>query len=181
MSTEKERPASAEEEVCEEVEQEEVVEKETATEDQTETIAQLEAQIATLQEQLLRSQAEFDNFRKRTVKEKQDLTAFVKASCASPLIEVMDNFERALACECSDDTFKQGIEMLFSQFQASLKGLGVEEIDCVGKPFDPNFHNAVNQIQDDNFGDNTVAQVFQKGYQLGEKVVRHAMVVVANP
>lgn len=163
------------EEVVEDV-AEEVMEEQAPSNEEA-----LLAQISDMQNQLLRQRAEFDNYRKRTVKEKEDLTAYVKSSCAEPLIQLLDNFERALQCECTDDNFKKGIDMLFEQFKGSLASLGIEEIDCVGKVFDPNFHNAVNQIQDENFGENTVCQVFQKGYKLGEKVVRHAMVVVANP
>lgn len=144
-------------------------------------LAALQAENEELQNKVLRQMAEFDNFRKRTVKEKEELTLYVKSGCAEPLIVLMDNFERALHCECTDESYKKGIEMLYDQFKGALTKLGIEEIDCVGKPFDPNLHNAVNQIEDENFGENTVCQVFQKGYMLGDKVVRHAMVVVANP
>ncbi len=134
-----------------------------------------------LKNKLLRSMAEFDNYKKRTVREKEDLTVFVKSSCAQSIITLVDNFERALECECSDESFKKGIEMLFSQFNDTLKQLGVEEIEALNKPFDPELHCAVNTVSDDSFDKNTVCQVFQKGYKIGDKIVRHAMVVVANP
>lgn len=162
-------------------EKQEPVEEAAAEEQAPDEVQQLQTENEELKNKVLRQMAEFDNFRKRTIKEKEDLTFFVKSGCAEPLILLMDNFERALQCESSDENFKKGVEMLFEQFKSSLSGLGIQEIDCVGKPFDPNYHNAVNQVQDENFGENTVCQVLQKGYQLGDKVVRHAMVVVANP
>lgn len=137
--------------------------------------------IEELTDRLKRSMAEFDNFRKRTAREKEELAAHVKAGCAEPIISLIDNFERALSCPCSDTEFYKGIQMLSTQFSDMLKNLGIEEIEALGKPFDPNLHNAVNQVQDDQYPENTVCQVFQKGYKMGDKVVRHAMVVVANP
>lgn len=144
-------------------------------------VKKLTEENAQLKDQLLRKIAEFDNFRKRTVREKEELAAHVKAGCAEPIISLIDNFERALSCPCSDTEFYKGIQMLSTQFSDMLKNLGIEEIEALGKPFDPNLHNAVNQVQDDQYPENTVCQVFQKGYKMGDKVVRHAMVVVANP
>ena len=97
------------------------------------------------------------------------------------VISVIDNFERAVAADCSDENYKKGVEMIYGQFLEVIKKLGVEEIDALGKEFDPNMHNAVSQVEDENFGENTVSQVYQKGYKLGDKVIRCAMVVVANP
>lgn len=146
-----------------------------------EQLQKLEEENKQLQDRILRQMAEFDNYRKRTSKEKEELTGFVKASCAEPIITLMDNFERALKNECSDEAYKTGIEMLYQQFCAALTKLGIEEIEAEGKPFDPAFHHAVSQIQDENLGENVVSTVYQKGYKLGDHVVRHAMVVVANP
>ncbi len=134
-----------------------------------------------LKNEILRKIAEFDNFKKRTAKEKDDVFIFAKANFALPIITVMDNFERALETDCSDEGFKKGVQMLFNQLSDELKKLGVEEIVSLNEVFNPEYHNAVNQIEDENFGENTVCQVFQKGYKIGEKVIRHAMVVVANP
>lgn len=142
---------------------------------------ELQKQNDELKDQLLRKIAEFDNFRKRTQREKQELYGTATADCIVSLLGVVDNFERALSSDCSDETFKKGMEMIFKQMTDSLEKLGVKEIEAQGKPFDPNFHSAVNQVEDENFGENTVCQVFQKGYMLGDKVIRHAMVVVANP
>ena len=144
-------------------------------------VAQLTEENAKLKDQLLRKVAEFDNYRKRTTREKEELSAHVKASCCEPIISLIDNFERALNSPCSDKEFYKGIQMLSTQFSDMLKKLGIEEIEALGKPFDPNLHNAVSQVQDDKYPENTVCQVFQKGYKIGDKVVRHAMVVVANP
>lgn len=129
----------------------------------------------------LRLMAEYDNFRKRSAKERLELSATVKGNTISEILPVFDNFERALAAETQDTAYKQGVEMIFKQFGDMLAKLGVEVIDPIGQTFDPNIANAVNQIEDENLGENEVAQVFQKGYKIGDKVIRYAMVAVANP
>ncbi|MBS5660043.1 MAG: nucleotide exchange factor GrpE [Clostridiales bacterium] len=144
-------------------------------------VEQLKEELANMNENYLRQVAEFDNFRKRTAKEKQDTYSYALMKCITEFLPVMDNFERALACETQDTEYQKGIEMIYTQLTEMLKKLGVSEIEAEGKPFDPILHNAVSQKEDDNFGENVVCQVFQKGYQLGDKVIRHAMVVVANP
>ena len=141
----------------------------------------LKAQLDEMKENYLRQVAEFDNFRKRTAKEKEETYTFALAKCITEFLPVMDNFERALACKTTDENYKKGIEMIHAQLSEMLKKLGVSEIEAEGKPFDPALHNAVSQKEDENFGENTVCQVFQKGYMIGDKVIRHAMVVVANP
>lgn len=129
----------------------------------------------------LRLMAEYDNFRKRSAKERLDLSATIKGNTIGEILPVFDNFERALAAETEDTNYKAGVEMIFKQFGDMLTKLGVEIIDPIGQTFDPNIANAVNQIEDENLGENEVAQVFQKGYKIGDKVIRYAMVVVANP
>ena len=129
----------------------------------------------------LRLMAEYDNFRKRSAKERLELSATVKGNTISEILPVFDNFERALAAETEDTNYKAGVEMIFKQFGDMLTKLGVEMIDPLGQTFDPNIANAVNQIEDEKYGENEVAQVFQKGYKIGDKVIRYAMVVVANP
>ncbi|MDE5575841.1 MAG: nucleotide exchange factor GrpE [Oscillospiraceae bacterium] len=141
----------------------------------------LEDAAAADKDKYLRLLAEYDNFRKRSVKERLDASADATAKAALEVISVIDNFERAMAAECSDESYKKGVEMIYGQFTEVIKKLGVEEIDALGKEFDPNLHNAVSQVEDENFGENTVSQVYQKGYKLGDKVIRCAMVVVANP
>ena len=149
--------------------------------DSSEEYQKLQQENDDLKDKLLRQMAEFDNYKKRTVKEKDELYTYAKVNCVETILGVIDNFERALQTECSDENFKKGVEMIFNQFKDTLTKLGDEEIEAMNQPFDPQLHNAVNQVQDDNFGENTVCQVFQKGYKIGEKVIRHAMVVVANP
>lgn len=142
---------------------------------------QLREELAEMKENYLRQVAEFDNFRKRVTKEREETYTFALAKCISEFLPVMDNFERALVCETQDESYKKGVEMIYTQLQEMLKKLDVNEIEAEGQPFDPNFHNAVSQKEDEAFGENTVCQVFQKGYRIGDKVIRHAMVVVANP
>jgi len=125
--------------------------------------------------------AEYDNFRKRSAKEKLDCYSDATAKVIGEVLPIYDNFERALESETADENFKKGIEMIFNQFTEVLKKLGIEVINPLGEVFDPNVAQAINQIEDENFGENTVAQVFQKGYKTGDKVIRYAMVVVANP
>ncbi len=146
-----------------------------------ERIKALEEAAAADKDRYLRLLAEYDNFRKRSVQEKLNASADATAKAALEIMTVIDNFERAVEAECSDENYKKGVEMIYGQFSDVIKKLGVEEIDALGKEFDPNLHNAVSQVEDENFGENTVSQVYQKGYRLGDKVIRHAMVVVANP
>ena len=169
-------------EAAEEAPEEEITEDEASPEAALEEkIRALEDAAAADKDRYLRLLAEYDNFRKRSVQEKFNASADATAKAALEVISVIDNFERAVAAECSDENYKKGVEMIYDQFAGVIKKLGVEEIDALGKPFDPNLHNAVTQVEDENFGENTVSQVYQKGYKLGDKVIRHAMVVVANP
>lgn len=161
---------------------EEQADGETANEESLEDkVKALEEAAAADKDKYLRLLAEYDNFRKRSLKEKLDASAEATARAAVEVISVIDNFERAMAAECSDENYKKGVEMIYGQFAEVIKKLGVEEIDALGKEFNPNLHNAVSQIEDESFGENTVSQVYQKGYKLGDRVIRCAMVVVANP
>ena len=128
----------------------------------------------------LRVAAEFDNFRKRTLKEKEQSYGNGKADAVEKLLPVYDNLERALNQVCEDEAYKKGVEMTMTQLVGIFSGLGVEIFGNVGEAFDPNFHNAVMHTEDENFGENTICQVFQKGFKLGEKIIRFAMVQVAN-
>ena len=128
----------------------------------------------------LRVAAEFDNFRKRTLKEKEASYGNGKADAVEKLLPVYDNLERALNQPTEDEAFKKGVEMTMTQLVGIFSGLGVEIFGNVGDGFDPNFHNAVMHVEDENFGENTICQVFQKGFKLGEKIIRFAMVQVAN-
>lgn len=141
----------------------------------------LNEQLKESQDKYLRLMAEYDNFRKRSAKERLEITSSATANVISEILPVFDNFERALETETTDESYKAGVEMIFNQFKEMLKKLNVEIIDPTGETFDPNIANAVNQIEDPELGENVVAQTFQKGYKIGDKVIRYAMVVVANP
>lgn len=140
----------------------------------------LRAQLTADQDKFLRLCAEYDNFRKRTQKEKENIYADAKADTVKALLPVYDNLERALKQDTADEAYKKGVEMTMAGLKKAFEGLGVTEIDAVGQPFDPNVHNAVMHMEDDSLGENTVAEVFQAGFKLGDKVIRFAMVKVAN-
>ena len=128
----------------------------------------------------LRVAAEYDNFRKRAVKEKDAAYGNGKADAVAKILPIYDNLERALNQPTEDAAFKKGVEMTMTELTKILTGLGVEIFGEVGDGFDPNLHNAVMHTEDESLGENTIAQVFQKGFKIGEKVVRFAMVQVAN-
>ena len=128
----------------------------------------------------LRVAAEFDNFRKRTIKEKEASYGNGKADAVAKMLPVYDNLERALQQETADAAFKKGVEMTMNELVKILTGLGVEIFGQVGDPFDPNLHNAVMHIESDELEENVIAQVLQKGFKIGDKIVRFAMVQVAN-
>ena len=128
----------------------------------------------------LRLAADYDNFRKRTVKEKEASYGHGKADAVEKLLPVYDNLERALNQPTQDEAYKKGVEMTFNQLVSIFTGLGVEIFGNVGDVFDPNIHNAVMHTEEDGVEENTITQVFQKGFKLGDKIVRFAMVQVAN-
>ena len=128
----------------------------------------------------LRLAAEFDNFRKRTVKEKEASYSHGRADAVEKLLPVYDNLSRALKQETSDTAFKKGVEMTMTELVKILNGLGVEIFGVEGEEFDPNIHNAVMHIDDESFGENVICQVFQQGFKMGDKIIRFAMVQVAN-
>ena len=184
MATENEKEKEVQEEKTENLENEK---KSEANEEPKQEKAEkseeekLKEQLAQSQDKYLRLMAEYDNFRKRSAKERLEVTATATANAVKEILAVIDNFERALETETQDESYKAGIEMIFNQFLESLKKLNVEPIDPTGEVFDPNIANAVNQIEDPELRENVVAQTFQKGYKIGDKVIRYAMVVVANP
>lgn len=130
-------------------------------------------------DRLLRLTAEYDNYRKRTVKEKEGIYSDAYVDVLKEIIPIIDNLERAIAADGSIDDLKKGIEMTMKGCQDSFAKLGVQEIDTTGE-FDPNLHNAVMHIEDENLGKNVIAEVFQKGYKKEDKIIRHTMVKVAN-
>ena len=129
---------------------------------------------------LKRNMAEFDNFKKRMQKEKESMYSTIVADFVSELLPVMDNFEKAVDAETKDESYKNGMKMIYSQIDDLLKKAGVEEIEALGKEFDPNYHEAVMHIEDDKYKEKEIVEVFRKGYKLGDKVIRHTMVKVAN-
>ena len=138
-------------------------------------------ELETVKDQFLRLTAEYDNYRKRTAREKENLWQDAKADTIKAFLPVYDNLERAANQPGDNDSaHKKGLEMIYQQVKDVLNKLGVAEIAAHGQPFDPERHNAVQHIEDEKLGENTVAQVFQSGFTLGDKVIRHAMVVVAN-
>lgn len=153
----------------------------TLTREQMEAAELAARQLESVKDQFVRLTAEYDNYRKRTAKEKDNLYQDAKADTIKEFLAVYDNLERAVATEGDEDSpHKKGLEMIFHQYQEILKKLGVTEIEAQGAPFDPEKHNAVMHIDDENFGENVVSQVFQAGFMLGDKVIRHAIVQVAN-
>ena len=128
----------------------------------------------------LRLAAEYDNYRKRSQKEKDNLYTEVRSETVEKFLPVYDNLERALAQETQDAAFKKGVEMTMNQLVSVMEKLGVESFGAAGDHFDPQLHNAVMHIEDESLGENVIAEVFQKGFKVGEKVVRFAMVKVAN-
>ena len=145
-----------------------------------EKIAAMEKEKADLNDKFLRICAEYDNFRKRSQKEKDALYGDVKANTVTQFLPVYDNLERALKQNTEDEAYKKGVEMIMTQFCSTLEKLGVTEIECLGEKFDPTMHNAVMHVDDEEKGENEIVEVFQKGFKLGDKVIRFAMVKVAN-
>ncbi len=179
---EKENQAAPEEAVLEQETAEAAETEGAAPEEQKPSeLEELQKANADLSDKLLRQMAEFDNFRKRTAREKEEIGVVAKSKCIAELLPVLDNFERAMMTECADAEFKKGMEMIFKSMNDALKKLGVEEIEAQGQPFNPDFHYAVSTVENEELGSNVVASVLQKGYQLNGKVIRHAMVAVANP
>ena len=159
-----------------EVETEEV----PAEEVQPDPTEELKAKLMAEHDNYLRLAAEYDNFRKRTQKEREALYTDIKAETVGKFLPVFDNLQRAMVQPTADEAYKKGVELTMTGLMTIMESLGVKHFGEVGEPFDPNFHNAVMQRDDENFGESTICEVFQTGFKVGEKVIRHAMVVVAN-
>lgn len=143
-------------------------------------IESLKAELESKNDLLLRTAAEFDNFKKRTEREKLTVAEFAKAGLIKQLLPILDNIDRAALAEKGSEDYIKGIEMIVKQFEATAGNLGIEEIAKVGDTFNPEFHEAVMHIEDETVGENTITQVLQKGYKIGSTVIRPAMVQVAN-
>lgn len=131
-------------------------------------------------DRLKRIMAEFDNFKKRNAKERELLYNSILGDIINRLLPVLDNLEKATNVETTDSNYKQGIDLVLKQYIDVLSSFGVKEIESVGKTFDPELHEAVSMVQDENLGEKEIKEEFRKGYKLGDKVIRHAMVIVAN-
>ena len=133
-----------------------------------------------LDDRFKRILAEFENFKKRSSKEREGLYNSILSDVVEVMLPVVDNLENAAKVETADEGYKQGVELVLKQFKDVLKSKGVEEIEAIGQTFDPELHEAVGSIQDENLGEKEIAQEYRKGYKIGSRVIRHSMVVVAN-
>ena len=158
-------------------------EAEEAKADAAGEAAEKDEKIEELTDKLTRQMAEFDNFRKRTEKEKSQMYEIGAKDIIDKILPIVDNFERGLGAvteEEKEDPFVQGMEKVYKQLMTTLDGIGVKPIEAVGKEFNPDFHNAVMHVEDEELGENIIAEEFQKGYMYHDSVVRHSMVKVAN-
>ena len=154
------------------------VEKENCMEDNE--INKIKTELEETTDRLKRLMAEFDNFKKRSMKEREGLYNSLVSDIVSSFLPVVDNLEKAVGSKTEDESYKQGIELVLKQFKDVLTSLGVKEIEGVGTTFNPEYHEAVSSVTDDSLGEKEIKEVFRKGYKIGDKVIRHAMVVVAN-
>ena len=154
--------------------------QEAPKEEETEKKPSAEQQVKEANDKYLRLMAEYDNYRKRSQKEREALYGDIKADVLNKFLPVYDNLVRALDQPTEDEAYRKGVEMIMAQFNKTMENLGVTEIESVGQPFDPNLHNAVMHIENEELPENSLAAVFQKGFKIGDKVVRFAMVQVAN-
>ena len=193
-ASEKEAPGKAEKEIPEEEvkkeaeqaaeepapEKQDAPEAAPAEEEKKPEEKAVSEEMALLNDKYLRICAEYDNYRKRTQKEKDNLYGDIRANVITSFLPVYDNLVRALAAETADEAYRKGVEMIMNQFNATLEKLCATEIKAVGEKFDPAVHNAVMHVDDDTKGENEVVEEFQKGFKLGDKVIRFSMVKVAN-
>lgn len=140
---------------------------------------ELEDALAEANDKYIRLFAEYDNYRKRTAKEKTETYQNASAKCIENLLTVIDSFERSLEAECSDENFKNGMQLIWGQLKDFMNKMNVTEVEALGKEFDPNVHNAIQQLDGTDYASNYVCAVYQKGYMLGDKLIRPAMVAVA--
>ena len=173
---------TAEEQAAAEV-PEETAQEAVRPEEQPDLAAQLaaaQAETAQMKDKFLRLAAEYENYRRRTAKEKESIWVDAKGDAAAAFLPVYDNLERALKQETADEAYKKGVEMTMNQLKTVLEKLGITQIPALGESFDPKVHNAVMHVEDESLEENIVAEVFQTGFKCGEKVIRCAMVKVAN-
>jgi len=182
MSEEKKNTETQQPEAEAAVEQEveETAETQAGGETTPDPLAELQKELEETKDRLMRTLAEYDNFRKRTQKEREALYPEAEAGILAKFLPFMDNFERAMQAPCTDPDFKKGMEMIYQSFNEIFQSMGVEPIGEEGEPFDPNLHNAVMHEENPDLGENVVSMVLQKGWKRGEKILRYAMVKTAN-
>jgi len=151
-----------------------------SNEENSDPVVSLQNELSAEKDKYLRLAAEYDNYRKRSTKEREMIYTDARTDAISKLLPVYDNLERALKMECTDDSYYKGVEMIMTQLIETLGNMGVKEIPAAGEPFDPNRHNAVMTIVDPDLGENIIAEEYQKGFTLGDRVIRFSTVVVAN-
>ncbi len=143
-------------------------------------ISNIKQELEEITDRYKRLMAEFDNYKKRSAKERDALYNSLVADIVTSLLPTLDNLEKAVSVKTEDENYKQGVEMVLKQFVDTLGALGVKEIETVGTTFNPEYHEAVSSVQDENLGEKEIKEEFRKGYKIGDKVIRHSMVVVAN-
>lgn len=171
---------SEENKIEEEVKQKEVVEEKDELTKLKDTILLQKEQLEDQEDRLKRLMAEFDNYKKRSSKEREGLYNSLVSDIFTSLLPVIDNLEKAVEAKTEDESYKQGVELVLKQFKDVLTANGVQEIEAVGQTFDPELHEAVGSVVDENLGEKIIKEEYRKGYKIGSKVIRHSMVVVAN-
>ena len=161
----------------EEIENERV---EQETREISQDVEKLKKELEEVTDRHTRLIAEFDNLKKRSQKEREGLYDSVKADIITGILPVIDNLEKAASAESKDENYKNGIKLVLKQFKDVLEANGIKEIEAVGKPFNPELHEAISMIQDPNLGEKIIAEEYRKGYTIGDRVIRHSMVIVAN-
>ena len=156
----------------------EEIEKEISDIKQDPEVQKMQEDLENTTDRLKRLMAEFDNFKKRNAKEREVLYSSILIDVVSKLLPVLDNLEKAASAETQDTNYKQGVELILKQYTDVLTSFGVTQIESIGKTFDPELHEAVSMVQDESLGEKEIKEEFRKGYKLGDKVIRHAMVVV---
>jgi len=162
------------------VKQEEVMEEKDEVTKLKDTLFLQKGQLEEQEDRLKRLMAEFDNFKKRSSKEREGLYNSLVSDIFTSLLPVIDNLEKAVSSETADEAYKQGVELVLRQFKDVLISNGVQEIEAVGQVFDPEVHEAVGMVVDETLGEKVIKEEYRKGYKIGSKVIRHSMVVVAN-
>lgn len=160
--------------------EEPVTQEQPPQEATSDELEKLKADYAALNDKYLRMLAEYDNYRKRTARERENIYPEAEAGILTRLLPFVDDLERATSCECSDPEYKKGMDMIIGTLKTLFNSLGVEEVGAPGDSFDPNLHHAVMHVEDETLGENVIVEVFQKGYRRGDRLLRCAMVKTAN-